>query len=52
MECRKTTYPDKKAAQSARNAVLKRKRNRPKDLRIYRCEHCHGWHLTKQFSDE
>lgn len=40
----KYTYPSEKAAKDARN---KREREVSK-LRIYECDICHGYHLTKQ----
>ena len=46
--CNKACYPDKKAAQTAMNAALRRRRNAPDYLRAYRCEICQAWHLTHQ----
>jgi len=47
MSCRKTIYADKKAAVTATNGALRRRRNRPAFLRTYYCTNCGGWHLTK-----
>lgn len=43
-ECERTgkrSYPNK---QSARQAM----RNANNRIRLYECEHCHGWHVTKE----
>ena len=50
MACHKHTYPDKKAAISARHAALRpsRRHKRPEDLKVYECHRCHGWHLAKR----
>lgn len=45
--CGKFRYDDKRAAQTARNARM-RKHNRPDSLRIYPCRNCKGWHMTKK----
>lgn len=50
--CDKAVYPDKKAAVSAMNVILRdHRRNRPRHLRAYWCDGCRGWHLTKQDND-
>jgi len=46
-ECGKHRYDSKKAAQTARNRVLRRRHNRPRQIRCYPCPDCNGWHLTK-----
>lgn len=45
-DCGKHRYPSKKDALTAKNAALKRRHNRPKQLRAYPCPQCRGWHLT------
>jgi hypothetical protein len=47
--CGKKIYQDKKTAQSVRNFLRENGRlsKKVKDLRIYFCEPCRGWHLTK-----
>jgi hypothetical protein len=52
MSCAKHSYPDKRAAISARKIVLRTRgrHSRPMDLRPYFCEECRAWHLTKQLS--
>jgi hypothetical protein len=44
----KIRYPDKKAARTAINCALRRRRKRPETLRAYACPFCEGWHLTHQ----
>lgn len=46
MTCGKTIYPDKRAAETARNSRLHSRHNRPCYLRIYPCPDCQGWHLA------
>jgi len=44
----KHRYPNKKAAITKLNRIMRsHRRNRPEHLRAYACEHCAGWHLTK-----
>ena len=43
----KLRYPDKKAAVSQLNRLVRRRRG-PKPVRAYYCGRCGGWHLTKQ----
>lgn len=47
MSCAKNTY-DKRGAIAAMMAAMRRRRNRPKQLRKYYCKACQGWHLTHQ----
>ncbi len=51
--CVKQPYPDKRAAQSARNQRLYCRQagqhHRPAYLRIYWCRDCSGWHLTHRY---
>ncbi len=47
-DCGKVVYANKKAAVTAANGALKRRRNRPAFLRTYWCDQCRGWHLTKK----
>ncbi|HEY8898913.1 MAG TPA: hypothetical protein VIM61_00660 [Chthoniobacterales bacterium] len=42
----KNRYPTKKAARTAINAALRRRRKRPEHLREYQCPVCNGYHLT------
>ncbi len=44
--CNKVCYHDKRAARSAINLAMRRRRNRPKALRMYWCGPCYAWHLT------
>ena len=48
--CHKTRYANRREAQSAMRAILKRGRRHskpdPKSLRIYQCPKCGGWHMT------
>jgi hypothetical protein len=46
VNCGKNGYPDKRAAITAMNAALSRRRNRPDYLRPYFCDRCRKWHLT------
>jgi hypothetical protein len=48
--CGKRRYPDRKAAQSAINLLLRRRGRHgiPEALRSYPCPQCRGWHLTKK----
>jgi len=50
----KIRYAEKKAAATARNARLRdrRRRGKPKYLRIYACPACGGWHLTHTRDDQ
>lgn len=45
MDCGKRQY-SKRDAIAARNRAMRRRRNRPKMLRIYQCPDCGYWHLT------
>jgi hypothetical protein len=45
-ECGGKKRYSKKEAQKAKRFVGKRIR---KDMRIYLCPHCHGYHLTKRY---
>jgi hypothetical protein len=42
----KNRYPTKKAARTAINAAMRRRRKRPEHLREYQCPVCNGYHLT------
>lgn len=46
--CGKRSYPTKRDAQCMRNHILrgKRRKQRPRNLRIYHCCRCDQWHLT------
>lgn len=45
----KHRYPNKKSAATKLNRIMRsHRRNRPDYLRAYHCEHCNGWHLTKE----
>lgn len=47
--CDKTPYPNKKAARTKMNQIMKgRRKNRPKMLRCYVCERCGMFHLTSK----
>ena len=46
MACQKITYPDKKAAITARNK--RQAEDRGLELRVYPCPRCRGWHLAKR----
>ncbi len=46
MACHKHRYPDKQAAEGARNKRMASHHNRPAHLRIYPCPDCNGWHLA------
>ena len=49
MTCGKHRYERKRDANAARNARLhgKMRHGKPKNLRVYHCPDCNGWHLTK-----
>lgn len=51
ISCWKNRYPTKRDAVTAMNLRMngrkKNRRNRPEHLRVYRCQKCRGWHLTK-----
>ena len=48
MNCDKRSYPDKRAAVSAINALMtaERRHRRPDMLKAYPCSKCRGWHIT------
>lgn len=45
--CEKHVY-SKVEAQTAYNARMRSRHNRPEHLRIYFCNSCQGWHLTSK----
>jgi hypothetical protein len=51
---RKRRYPDKKSATTAANLQLRIHNGRhhgAKDLRVYPCPFCRGWHMTSRMSE-
>lgn len=46
--CGKRSYPTKLDARCMRNHIRRgrRRKQRPRDLRIYECDKCGQWHLT------
>jgi hypothetical protein len=54
MICTKVRYPDKKQAVTAKNFHERKRHMRfagAKQLRVYTCPHCQGWHLSKVRAD-
>lgn len=54
MTCTKVRYADKKQAVTAKNFHERRRHMRTKSakqLRVYACPHCQGWHLSKVRTD-
>jgi hypothetical protein len=47
-DCGKRIYHDRRDMVSAIKKIMRRRKNRPKNLRGYYCDRCHGWHLTHQ----
>lgn len=50
MTCPKASYSSKRLANQIRNrrARGRSRQRRPKELRVYYCWFCNGWHLTSQ----
>ena len=50
--CGKVRFDSKRSAQVRRNEIRRgrgrSKRHDRRDMRIYHCTHCDGWHLTSQ----
>jgi hypothetical protein len=51
--CHKVRYPGKREAENALKKLHRQtrsdrgKRRRHRESRVYQCEICHGWHMTK-----
>jgi len=52
MVCNKKNYQRKRKAQEALNAAQKNRRLKYKPRRVYECDECLGWHITKNISLE
>lgn len=46
--CVKRRYPDRDKAQEELAHITRRAHDRYTPVRVYRCHHCAGWHMTSQ----
>lgn len=46
--CTKRRYPDRITAEIVLANTFRSRNTRREEMRAYRCQKCHGWHLTSR----
>lgn len=46
--CAKARYPNEASAMEALRDCQRTPQDERKEIRVYQCLHCNGWHLTSQ----